>query len=81
MNKREDIPKTIDETLEVIKESGLYIRLVDSETEEAKEHCAYMSCNESVVFSVEDLVVCQKHAISLMHCFIPDRPDTTNKKD
>lgn len=73
MKKKAEIPETIDETLAIIKESGLYVRLVDPDKEEAKEHCAYLSCNNSVALSVEDLVVCQAHSISLMHCFIPDR--------
>lgn len=65
--------ETLDETLAKIEKSGLGIRLIDPSSPEAKEHCAYQSCDDAVVFTMESLFVCQKHAVSLMHCFIPDR--------
>lgn len=73
MKKEEEKPETIDETLEKIKASGLYVSIIELSSPEYKEHCAYQSCDDQVIFSVEHLSVCQKHAISLMHCFIPDR--------
>lgn len=69
--KKETV-ETINDTLAKIKESGLGIGLIDPSSPQAKEHCAYQSCDDAVVFTMEDLPVCQKHAVSLMHCFIPD---------
>ena len=74
--KKKGIPKTvetIDETLAKITTSGLHIRIIASSAPEVKDHCAYESCDDAVVFTMEGLTVCQKHAVSLMHCFIPDR--------
>ena len=65
--------ETLEETIEKIKKSGLDIGVIDASSPEAKEHCAYQSCCESVVFTMESLFVCQKHAVSLMHCFIPEK--------
>lgn len=72
MKRKEKIDETekADKTQKQIKKSGLCIRTV--ELSEAKEHCAYQSCNESVAFYLESLFVCQNHAVSLMHCFIPN---------
>jgi hypothetical protein len=78
MKKEAEIKETLDETLETIRKSGLGVALIDPSSEEAKDHCAYQSCKEAVVLTVETLPVCQKHAISLMHCFIPDcKPKAT----
>jgi hypothetical protein len=64
--------ETIDDTLAKIRKSGLCIKIVNPSSTESKEHCAYQKCNEVVKFTMESLLVCQKHAVSLMHCFIPD---------
>jgi len=74
MKKKKDIPKkdTLDETLAKITTSGLHIKIIEASSPEAQEHCAYESCNAAVVFTMEGLSVCQEHAVSLMHCFIPD---------
>lgn len=76
MSKKKAVPEkleTINETLAKITTSGLHIKILEVSSQEAQEHCAYESCDEAVVFSMEGLYVCQEHAVSLMHCFIPER--------
>lgn len=81
MSKETEQKETINETLAKIQNSGLAIKTIAPSSEEAKEHCAYQSCTDKVVFTMEDLPVCQKHAVSLMHCFIPDiKPKNKPKK-
>lgn len=65
--------ETLTQTLDKIKNSGLAIKIIAAESKESKEHCAYQSCEEIVVFQMESLCVCQKHAVSLMRCFIPEK--------
>jgi hypothetical protein len=65
--------ETLAQTLDKIKNSGLAIKIIASESKESKEHCAYQSCEDIVVFQMESLCVCQKHAVSLMRCFIPEK--------
>lgn len=82
MNKKEDnvateVAETVEQTLEKVKKNGLYIKLIDPNLPEAKEHCAYQSCDSPVVFFMETHLVCQKHALSLLRCFVPDATNTS----
>lgn len=66
-----EIVQTTDELLVEIKKNGLVARLINES--EKEEHCAYQNCNDPVVLYVEGLIVCTKHAMTLMRCFMPDR--------